>query len=107
MSDKELLAYVRSFRRGILQGRKPDRMCAMICEPLASLLDICGVHTEVVTVDFPTTDHVFLKLADGRILDPTASQFNQRGVRFPVVYLGPLPDLFMLWMAQADAEDAA
>ena len=40
-------------------------------------------------------DHVWLKLEDGRILDPTADQFtNMDGSAMPAVFLGKKPDWY-------------
>lgn len=83
MSDKMLLRITRSFRRGILGKNSSDMMCAVVCYPLHSLLHLMGEDLTCVEVLLKTKNHVFLRLSDGRILDPTADQFDG-----PPVYLG-------------------
>src|SRR5687768_15473336 len=89
MTDKQLIRFVTAFRGGIL-GKQPSRaMCAAVCYPLVGLLSFHGVRAEVIEVDLSTSDldalsHVWLRLPDGRALDPTADQFGG-----PPVYLGP------------------
>jgi hypothetical protein len=95
MTDAELIAYVQEFRDGLLEGHGSWLACMKVCAPLATLLDICGVQTEMMTsvVENDAGDgcnHVFLRLADGRVLDPTSDQFNGFGFpTMPPVYLGP------------------
>lgn len=86
MTDKQLLKFATAFRKGML-GKRPSRlMCAMVSMPLSGLLSAHGVQTEVVRGEL---GHVYLRLADGRVLDPTADQFNDDGgPQLPPVYLG-------------------
>lgn len=93
MTDRELVKFVSEFLDGKNSPGTSRGMCAAICEPLSSLLELCGVPNEVVVSDhecLPDSewmDHVWLRLADGRALDPTADQFG-----YAPVYLGdPLP----------------
>ena len=58
-------------------------MCAVVCYPLSGYLSMIGIEAAIEEVDLQYSNHVFLRLADGRILDPTADQFNG-----PKVYLG-------------------
>jgi hypothetical protein len=91
MTDAELITFCQDFRDGLLGGRSPDGMCFMICAPLVTLLNLHGVACELVETTIEHTDfdnHVWLRLADGRALDPTADQFSR--YRLPPVYLGPL-----------------
>lgn len=92
MTDKQLIEFCRAFRRGILGRRKSRGCCFMVCAPLATLLCIHGVEVELIESDAPEThqfrNHFWLHLADGRVLDPTADQFE---FGLPPVYLGP-PD---------------
>ncbi len=71
-------------------------MCYAVCAPLQSYLSLCGYETSLVhgTVDLPDydADHVWLELADGRIIDPTADQFKE--LNLPPVYIGPLPTCY-------------
>ncbi|MBV7542230.1 hypothetical protein KW835_14115 [Acidovorax sp. sic0104] len=49
-----------------------------------------GVEAVLVESDLDECNHIFLKLLDGEILDPTADQFNEGSrVQLPEVYLGP------------------
>ena len=73
-------------------------MCFAVCAPLASFLQTMGVKCTLREVDFPMTNHVFIELPDGRILDPTADQFSGQWFKFPNVYLGPLPIIYQKWI---------
>lgn len=94
MKDKYLVDYAMHFRRGILDGRRSDMMCFAVCAPLASLLNLNGVQTalveSIVDLDEGEINHFWLRLLDGRALDPTIDQFKKfMGKRLPKVYLGP------------------
>lgn len=94
MQDAAMIEFAQKFRDGILQGRPSDFMCAAICWPLAPLLEMNGVTVAVgltgaVRTSYGSCNHVWLSLADGRVLDPTADQFNNRRRKLPPVYLGP------------------
>lgn len=90
--DAELLRMVAAFREGILNGESSAFMCHAICLPLQSLLahgglDVTRVQGWVDCGDYDM-EHTWLRLADGRVLDPTADQFP---LSLPPVYLGQLP----------------
>lgn len=90
MEDKDLLEFAADFRKGILGDRASDQMCAAICWPLVTMLNLYGVPCRSVTTDEVETrmgpsNHVWIVLDDGRALDPTADQF---GAEYPEVYLG-------------------
>jgi hypothetical protein len=91
-SDKGLLSLATGFRKGILGGESSAFMCRAICLPLQGLLSIEGIETKLIQgwVDCGDhdMDHVWLELEDGRVLDPTADQFQ---LSLPPVYLGQLP----------------
>jgi hypothetical protein len=89
MTDAELIAFCADFRDGILDGGPSARMCAAVCWPLSTLLHLYGVETETVETDLHDTNHIWLRLKDGRALDPTADQFDG----LPAVYLGPPLDI--------------
>lgn len=91
MTDAELIECATEFREGILDGRDSKFMCAMVCWPLAGLLGMYGVETETVESDLGECNHIWLRLKDGRALDPTADQFNWLfpDLNMPKVYLGP------------------
>ena len=94
LTDKQLVKTCREFRRGIL-GKHGSGvgMCAAVCWPLSAYLSaICGVKNECVTSDLSEIQssnyygHVWIKLSDGRALDPTFDQFCSEE---PVdIYLG-------------------
>jgi hypothetical protein len=89
MTDAQLVEFASEFREGILDGTPSWMMCFAVCAPLVTLLDIHGVKAEMVEGDLGEFNHVWLKLADGRVLDPTADQFNEFGFDpMPPVYLG-------------------
>jgi hypothetical protein len=57
----------------------------MVCYPLAGYLAFLGVDVEVCESRVGDWNHIWLLLPDGRVLDPTADQFD---ATLPVVYLG-------------------
>ena len=91
MSDEELVTLAREFREGILDGRSSDGLCAYVCLPLGGLLRFYGVECQEVETDLTHLDdceaanHIWIRLADGGVLDPTIDQF---GEVYPDVYLG-------------------
>jgi hypothetical protein len=98
VTDQQLLRFVSSFRNGILGDRKSSSMmCFMVCAPLATLLELDGIRCrlhESPHLDRPDgiVNHFWIRLADGRVLDPTADQFAE--LRLPKVYLGPpIPEI--------------
>ena len=93
---------VGGFRRGILGQRAPDMMCAAVCYPLCGYLAMCGIETKIVEGDFGRTNHVWLEMEDGTIIDPTADQFSGEIVKMPKVYIGPLPETYKRWMSTAN-----
>lgn len=95
MEDRDLVEFAEGFREGILRGNPSHRMCAAVSWPLASLLRVHGVECEAIESDLGDCNHVWIKLADGRALDPTADQFNVLFLTdYPPVYLGePKPEL--------------
>lgn len=94
MSDAALVRFATEFRAGILNGESAQWMCFAVCAPLQSLLRLYGVESELVEGDLGACNHYWLRLSDGRVLDPTADQFNHwNGVAaLPPVYLGPPTD---------------
>lgn len=85
----ELLAYAREFREAVLQGCSSERMCAALSAPLHAVLLARGSASELVVSDLGECEHVFLRLPDGLVLDPTADQFNPFSrEKHPGVYFG-------------------
>lgn len=65
-------------------------MCFAVCGPLHGLLALYGVEATIEDGEFGDWNHFWLRLPDGRVLDPTADQFNdQLEHPLPPVYLGP------------------
>jgi hypothetical protein len=89
-SDDEILQCVADFREGFLGDNTSDLMCAALCWPLVGFLRFAGIDAEADTREIPDEgypgNHVWIRLADGRVLDPTADQFPDLGL--PAVYLG-------------------
>lgn len=88
------------FRKGILNGKPSNWMCRAVCLPLQGYLGILGYEVELRDGVLFDTDgdelyHTWLRLPDGRILDPTADQFNEAmGKSMPPVYIGELPEWY-------------
>lgn len=91
MRSRDIIRIARGFRQGVLGTRPSAGMCLVVSAPLQGLLSaVYGVETELVEVDFHSTNHVYLRLPDGRILDATADQFPG----MPDVYFGPWPEQY-------------
>lgn len=88
---------VSEFRRGILGKRESAMMCAAVCYPLQGYLSMLGHETEVVEADFGETNHLWLKLPCGCIIDPTGDQFSGPILKLPKVYIGPIPEIYKRW----------
>ncbi len=90
MDDDDLIECASGFREGVLGDRGSDLMCAAICWPLAGFLRFSGVDCDAEDRDIEEegypANHVWIRLADGRVLDPTADQFS--ALNLPPVYLG-------------------
>lgn len=100
MTEKEILKTVTSFRKGILGRRSPLKMCFAVCAPLSTYLSLCGCKNELTEGEIHLSDHnkgitighFWLTLPGGKIIDPTASQFNKMGNDdMPDVYIGKKP----------------
>lgn len=80
------------FRRGLLDGRPSALMCYAVSAPLHGYLSACGYETELIEGEVYGRQHFWLRLADGRILDATADQFDAPdGGPMPEVYIGDAP----------------
>lgn len=85
----ELLTYAREFREAILQGASSERMCVALSAPLHAAFRGLDIPSQLVISDLGECEHIFLRLADGQVLDPTADQFNRCSrEKLPGVYLG-------------------
>lgn len=92
MQKSEQLAYALQFREAFLRGTSSDRMCAALSAPLWAALSVLGVGGELHQVEFEDIAHIFIKLPDGDILDPTADQLSGTGL--PSVFLGPARSVY-------------
>lgn len=89
MTDKQLVKYAADFRKGILGNHSSFMMCFAVSAPLATLLKVEGIEARLVEGDLGEFNHFWIELSDGRVLDPTADQFNDYGFeQMPPVYLG-------------------
>jgi hypothetical protein len=95
VTDAELIEAAAEFRAGILGRRSSEGMCAVVCWPLQGYLSaLHGITADVTKGEIDIEgaawcNHLWLKLPDGRVLDPTLDQFNgPLGRKFPAVYLG-------------------
>lgn len=84
MIAADLKHICQRFRSGILGDRESDMMCAAVCYPLQGYLAFLGQPSDLEEVDLGRTNHVFLRLPSGRVLDPTADQFGN----YPKIYIG-------------------
>lgn len=85
----DLLTYAREFREAVLQGASSERMCAALSAPLHAAFQALGIQSQLVVSDLGECEHIFLRLAGGQVLDPTADQFNWCSRQnLPGVYLG-------------------
>jgi len=93
--DAKLLRFTEAIRRGFLDMMDctSESMCVVLCVPLVELMDMIGLSVEVRMsfVDVGNGErwnHFWIRLPDGRALDPNADQFNAAlGAKFPTVYL--------------------
>ena len=93
MTDDELKKTALEFRIGLLCGRRTARgMCFAVSWPLCGLLRHYMVKARLTSCVVDETEHWFITLHGGIILDATADQFKTPdGGRMPKVYLGKRP----------------
>lgn len=101
MDDKELLKFVTGFRYGILGKNSPNKRCYMVCLPLQGILSFENIEAKLIRGEIRIGDtffeHFWLNLPDGRVLDPTASQFNAPdGSKMPEIYIGEKPEWYLI-----------
>lgn len=99
MTDKQLIKTTKEFTKGLLGKRQDKGMCYAVCAPLQSYLSFIGCETQMcegeIQQDEGLWNHFWLQLSDGRILDPTASQFiAPDGTKLPDIYLGEKPEWY-------------
>ena len=101
MTDTQILKIATSFTKGILNKNDPKAMCFKVVYPLLSYLYLYGLYTDLIEGEIETENeiwnHFWLELPDGRILDPTASQFKTPdGEEMPKIYLGEKPEWYSI-----------
>lgn len=100
MTDKELLRVSKQFVKGFLGKRESQGHCFALSTALQGFLfSLYQCQTELIegVIETPNCmyEHFWLLMEDGRILDPTANQFNAiLGKDMPTVYLGDLPNWY-------------
>jgi hypothetical protein len=88
---------VGEFRRGMLGKGSSALMCFAVCAPLQSLLEMAGYPTELIEGEVENTEHYWLQLPDGRIVDPTADQLTAPdGSAMPKVFIGEKPEWYLV-----------
>ena len=86
LPDTDLVSIATEFRDAIVGSTSSTRQCAIVCYPLAGYLHFLGITVYVEVTLLRRTTHVWIRLPDGRALDPTVDQFDPS---LPPVYLGP------------------
>lgn len=108
MTDDQIIECAKKFRDGILDGRPSEMMCFAVCAPLSGLLGYYGIENHLVEGEVgrnANCNHFWIELNDGRVLDPTADQFNGLGYEgMPPVYLGSPTDLHIPLATAPDEE---
>ena len=89
---KCLKQIVTAFRDGIIDGKGSADKCLMVCAPLEGYLNLCGYECRMVEGRIGDSNHFWLVLPSGIIIDPTADQFKSPdGTTIPKVYIGERP----------------
>lgn len=96
-SDQQIMRIARATRDRITLGGRSSGYCAVVCVPLAVYLTSRGVSAVDIHGAVGEWQHTWIALENGRILDPTADQFNskQYAARMPQIYLGPIPPHYL------------
>ncbi len=89
MNDKGLLIISEEFRKGMIGNRSSEGFCYALSAPLTSYLEFLGFKCELIKGKIGGAEHYWIALPDGRILDPTADQFNDS---ISPIYWGLKPD---------------
>src|SRR6266849_4075219 len=91
LKDAELIQCAAEWRESMIEDNAFGEdgsawlMCFVICAPLQGYLSFLGLDTQLKEgiVKLPPgseaehVEHTWLQLSDGRVLDPTADQFNR------------------------------
>lgn len=91
----KLIKIAKDFRDGLLDEKKSNGMCYMVCAALAGYLNFEGYHTELMNGEIEGSEHYWIVIDGGIIIDPTADQFTKPdGSDMPPVYVGEKPSWY-------------
>ena len=86
---------VSEFTRGLLDGKPSEKMCLVVCMPLAGFLKIYGYRCVVTEGTVNELEHFWITLPENIIIDPTANQFSRPdGNPMPKIYVGLKPEWY-------------
>jgi len=94
--DSRLKKDVLELREGMLGDNPSNWTCGMVCFALQGFLYFAlGLETCLYEGDLGEMNHIWMMLPDGRVLDPTADQFNFwfPHKKYPKVHLGKMLDI--------------
>jgi hypothetical protein len=90
MSDRELISLAWNVRDDAIGDDASFNRCYRVWGDLFLFLERDGVAAVQVEAElYDGFMHAWIILEDGRVLDPTADQFNNDVEKYPGVYLGP------------------
>lgn len=82
MTDRDLRSICRGFRNGLLNSDPSKGMCFIVSTALQGYLSVCGIETKLIEGEVKNGkevwNHYWLELPDGRIIDSTMDQFDDR-----------------------------
>jgi hypothetical protein len=102
MSDKELYKIVNGFTKGLLGKRSSESMCFVVTWTLNSFLTCCGIKSKLVEGEIKLkngyiANHFWIELEDGKVIDPTADQFNSLSEhQMPNIFIGKKPKWYKI-----------
>ena len=110
-TDEGIMQLVREFSEVILEfsNGQVEGMCFAVCAPLSGYMEFMGIKNEVKECDILVGDtlyqHIYIELSDGRVIDPTASQFinPDTGKKMAKFYLGAKPK----WYIDVDIKESS
>ena len=109
MTDKQLLKTATQFTKGLLGNKGNRDKCYVVCAPLSAYLNFLGIYNQMeegwLLANGVEYHHWWIRLSDGIIIDPTASQFNSfKGLEshsMPPIYIGEKPDWYEVILGDA------
>lgn len=80
MTDQQIIDFSKAFTKEYLNGRESTGLCYRVCSVLVCELHDRGVECTLtdgfISYDGIDARHFWITFEDGRIIDPTAGQFN-------------------------------